>query len=166
MTPQAIARLAVTLTAVAATVACTESPVEPSADARIEGPISLARTAPVLGQYDIEFEWDGELAVIGHVRDANGGAPTGGSVTFQYCSLKGVRTNDITQPDEAPSSACADGSGRWRTLLRGSLNEAGDFGMNFGVVSVVTVIGFRMSYSPQGSGIAAASVIEDWYRPL
>jgi hypothetical protein len=28
------------------------------------------------------------------------------------------------------------------------------------------VIGFRLSYSPQGSGIAAASVIEDWYRPL
>ena len=166
MAPQTIARLAVILTAVAVTMACTESAVEPSADARIEEPISLARTAPVLGQYDIEFQWNGELAVIAHVRDANGGAPTGGSVTFQYCSLKGVPTGDITQPDEAPASACEDGSGRWRSLLRGKLNEAGDFGMNFGVVSVVTVIGFRMSYSPQGSGIAAASIIEDWYRPL
>ena len=78
MFPQTIARLAVTLTAAAVTVACTESAVEPSADARIEEPISLARIAPVPGQYDIEFQWDGELAVIAHVRDANGSAPTGG----------------------------------------------------------------------------------------
>ena len=37
-------------------------------------------------------------------------------MVFQYCSYKGLPPNDITQPDEAPSSACADGSGRWRNL--------------------------------------------------
>ena len=158
-------RLALALLAAAASVACTESAVEPSAEA-LGSAAPLARTPPVLGEYDIEFQWNGELVLIAHVRDANGAAPTGGSVTFQYCSLKGVPPGDITQPDEAPASACADGSGRWRNLVRGSLDESGDFSMNFGVVSVVTVIGFRLSYSPQGSGIAASSVIEDWYRPL
>jgi hypothetical protein len=150
----------------AASVACTESAVEPSAPDASAGPTSLARTQPVLGQYDIEFRWSGELAVIAHVRDASGAAPTGGSVTFQYCSLKGLPTNDITQPDEAPASACTDGSGRWRSLLKMRLNQFGDAGMNFGSVSVVTVIGFRVVYAPEGSGVAASSVVEDWYRPL
>lgn len=164
MTRHAVVRLAVMLTA-AASVACTDSAVEPSAEPT-ERSTPLARKTPALGQYDIEFRWSGELAVIAHVRDASGAAPTGGSVTFQYCSLKGLPTNDITRPDEAPASACADGSGRWRSLLKMSLNQFGDAGMNFGSVSVVTVIGFRVVYAPEGSNVAASSVVEDWYRPL
>jgi hypothetical protein len=166
MTHQAVGRCALILLTAVASVACAESAVAPSAAERVESPTTLARPQAEPGQYDIEFLWNGELVIIAHVRDASGAAPTGGSVTIQYCSLKGLPPGDITQPDEAPSSACGDGSGRWRNVIRGSLDESGDFGVNFGVVSVVTVIGFRVVYSPQGSNVAAGSVIEDWYRPL
>lgn len=166
MTHHAIARLAITVLAGAASVACNEAVVAPDTADGMESPTALARPQQAPGQYDIEFRWSGELAVIAHVRDAEGAAPTGGSVTFQYCSLKGLPPGDITQPDEAPASACADGSGRWRNLLRANLDDSGDVGMGFGVVSVVTVIGFRITYSPQGSNVAAGSAIADWYRPL
>ena len=51
--------------------------------------------------------------------------PEGGTVVIQYCSF-GPPTNDITQPDEAPSSACADHSGHWATLTRLTLDPSGD----------------------------------------
>ena len=167
MTYPAIARFVVAVLPAAALVACSEqSPVAPSAAADgIERPIALAQAA--LGQYDLEFVWSGTaLTLLAHIKDANGVAATGGSVVFQYCSLRGVPTDDITQPDESPASVCADRSGRWVTLVRAPLNASGTAGYSFGPVTVVTVIGFRAKYSPQGSGIASQTLEEDWFRPL
>ena len=121
---------------------------------------------PVQGQYDLEFLWSGtELTIIAHVRDAAGAAPDGGTVVIEYCSL-GPPTNDITQPDEAPSSACADHSGHWAALTRLSLDSSGDASLDFGPVRVVTVIGFRLRYVGSGSGVENATRVEDWFRPL
>ena len=149
-----------------AVVACSDqSPVGPGTEPdRADGPVLLAQ--PATGEYDLEFLWSGTaLTIVAHVRAAGGGAPGGGTVVFQYCSL-GQPTDDITQPDEAPISACADHSGHWVTLARGSLNAAGDASLSFGPVTVVTVIGFRLRYTGQGSGVENATIEEDWFRPL
>jgi len=121
---------------------------------------------PVPGSYDLDFLWNGlELVLLAHVEDAEGAPATGGAVTFQYCSYKGLPPNDITQPDEAPSSACADGSGTWATLARVPVDASGNAGLNFGAVTVVNVIGFRYRYIGQGSGIANSTIEpEDWTR--
>ena len=109
---------------------------------------------PVEGTYELGFFFDGELVLNAHVEDEFENPAPGGSVVFQYCSLKGI-PNDITQPDEAPSSACADGSGHWATVGKVSVDSAtGDAFLNFGIVSFVEVIGFRYRYIGQGSGIA------------
>jgi len=160
-----IVRLLV-ITLPAAIAACSEqTPVAlGTAPERIERAVVLAQ--PATGLYDLDFSWSGtELTLVAHVRDASGSAPDGGTVTFQYCSY-GQPTNDITQPDEAPSSACADRDARWVTLARVPLNASGDAALPFGPVSVVTVIGFRIRYTAQGSGVENESVVEDWYRPL
>jgi hypothetical protein len=123
-------------------------------------------SAPEPGSYDLGFLWNGiELTLLAHVEDAAGTPATGGAVVFQYCSYKGLPPNDITQPDEAPSSACADGSGTWVTLARVVVNGSGDAALNFGAITVVNVIGFRYRYVGQGSGIAnGTSEPEDWTR--
>jgi hypothetical protein len=122
---------------------------------------------PVLGSYDLEFLWSGtELTIVAHVRDAEGGAPDGGRIVIQYCSYNGFPTDDIEQPDEAPSSACADRTAHWVTLAVGRLDPNGNASLDFGRVTVVTVIGFRLQYFGQGSGIQNKSIVEDWYRPL
>jgi hypothetical protein len=36
----------------------------------------------------------------------------------------------------------------------------------FGTVSVVTVIGFRLRFTGEGSGVQNYTLVEDWYRPL
>ncbi|HET8944915.1 MAG TPA: hypothetical protein VFO59_09060 [Dehalococcoidia bacterium] len=144
-----------------ASVACSDS--SPLAPAAAE-PSLLSQ--PVPGSYDLDFQWNGvELILLAHVEDASSTPATGGAVVFQYCSYKGVPPNDITQPDEAPSSACADGSGTWATLARVGVNASGDAALNFGAISVVNVIGFRYRYIGQGSGIAnAITDPEDWTR--
>ena len=118
-----------------------------------------------VGNYGLSFivNLAGELVLVAHVTDSQGAVATDGVVTFEYCSLGG-RANDITQPDEAPKSACADGSGRWRRLDRALITQNGNASLFFGVVQVVPVIGFRYTYS-QGSEIADW-VIEpmDWVR--
>lgn len=116
------------------------------------------------GSYDLNFLWNGELVLWAHIEGASGDA-TDGVVVFQYCSYRGLPPNDITQPDEAPSSACADGSGRWRNLTaRVEVDTNGDAFLNFGLVQVVNVIGFRYAYS-RGSVIAnAVTDPEDWIR--
>ena len=116
------------------------------------------------GTYDLDFLWNGELVLWAHIEGASGDA-TDGVVVFQYCSYRGLPPNDIAQPDEAPSSACADGSGRWRNLTaRVEVDANGDAFYNFGAVQVVTVIGFRYSYS-RGSVIEnAVTDPEDWFR--
>jgi len=120
------------------------------------GTSSAAPPSKVVGTYDISFYFDDELILRAHVEDGQGNVATDGVVVFQYCSLKGLPSNDITQPDEAPSSACADGTGRWRNLnARIQVNADGDAFLNFGIVEVVSVIGFRYKYS-------RGSEIEDW----
>ena len=117
------------------------------------------------GTYELNFLWNGELILWAHIESAAGDAPDG-VVVFQYCSYRGLPPNDITQPDEAPSSACADGSGRWRNLnARVAVDTNGDAFLNFGVIQVVNTIGFRYSYS-RGSVVANGGADpEDWIRP-
>ncbi|WP_310053126.1 hypothetical protein [Agrilutibacter niabensis] len=121
---------------------------------------------PVTGFYGLTFVFDGELVLRAHVEDGSGHPAQGGTVTFQYCSLKGIPSNDITQPDEAPSSACANGSGTWATLGRVPVNpETGDALLDFGLVSVVNTIGFRYRYVGQGTGIQNKLIDPvDWNR--
>jgi hypothetical protein len=165
MTYNTVSRLVARVVPAATLIACSApSPVAPLSRDHVDDAIQLSQPAP--GQYDLEFSWSGtQLTVIGHVRDAGNAAPGGGTVSLQYCSY-GQPTNDITQPDEAPVSACADHTGHWVTLARGGLDSFGDFTLPFGPVTVVTVIGFRLVYVGQGSGVQNGSVAEDWYRPL
>lgn len=164
MSRRAFARFATTLSVVALGACSDQSLVAPATLERAESPPRFAQPQP--GQYDLEFLWSGTaLTIVVHARTAGGGAPDGGTATVQYCSL-GPPTDDITQPDEAASSACEDHSGHWVTRYRTPLNASGDAYLNFGSVSVVTVIGFRLRYSGEGSGVENGTVIEDWYRPL
>jgi hypothetical protein len=87
-----------------------------------------------------------------------------GVVVFDYCSYKGIPRYDITQPDEAPSSACADGSGKWVRVSTPVPVSNGHALLNFGDVLVVNVIGFRYKYS-RGTEIANSLVGPvDWIR--
>jgi len=133
-------------------------------------PATAARPADkVAGVYDLSFFVNevGELILRAHIARADDPdvPATDGVVVFQYCSLVGVPHNDITQPDEAASSACADGSGHWLNLrARVPVRSDGDALLDFGLVRVVTVIGFRYKYSG-GSEIAdAVTDPEDWFR--
>jgi hypothetical protein len=120
----------------------------------------------VAGFYQLSFSFDGELTVTAHVEAlASGEAADGGAITFQYCSLKGVPRFDPTQPDEAASSACADRSGKWVTLIRVPIDPTtGNASLGFGTVETVNIIGFRARYTSQNSGIASGQVIADWIR--
>lgn len=171
----------------------TPSPVSPSAtgDASSSSapPSAPGRTSVTLstpssaapgeaGSYDLMFFDNGqevttlpvcqpstcpELVLRAHVEGSSGPAQRG-SVTFQYCSYKGGPRNDLSRPDEAPSSACEiDGTGRWASLLTLKINVNGDASMTFGFVTIPRTVGFRIRYSPQGSGIAGgASLPEDF----
>lgn len=118
-----------------------------------------------VGTYELHFYFDDELILRAHIADAEGNPATDGVVVFQYCSYKGLPKGDITQPDEAPSSACADGSARWLNLrARVEVTTVGDALLNFGLVQVVNVIGFRYKYS-HGSEIAdRVTEPVDWIR--
>ena len=126
-----------------------------------------ARPQKEVGVYELEFAVNtgGALILQAHIEDTSGDPAMDGKVIFQYCSYKGLPTNDISQPDEAPSSACADGTGRWRNLnARVPVTNNGDAFLYFGGVSVVTVIGFRYTYSG-GTQIADwVTEPEDWFR--
>jgi hypothetical protein len=171
----------------------TSSPVSPSAT-NDAPPISASPSAPgrtsvalstpanaapgVAGSYELSFFSDGqevttlrvcqpstcpELDLRAHV-EGNSGPAQRGSVTFQYCSYRGGPPNDLSRPDEAPSSACEiDGTGRWTSLLSLKIDASGNAAMTFGYVSIPRTIGFRIRYSPQGGGIASgASLAEDF----
>ena len=118
----------------------------------------IVPTLPVCGPSSCQ-----ELTLRAHVESSFGPAELG-AVTFQYCSLKGGPRNDISRPDEAPSSACeVDGTGRWANLLSMKVNESGDASMNFGFVRLPRTVGFRFRYSPQGGDIAGGvSPAEDF----
>ena len=99
-----------------------------------------------------------ELVLRAHVTDSAGQPAQRGSVTFQYCSLKGLPTNDITRADEAPMSECASGAARWRNLLSTPVNASGEAAMGFGFVRIPRIIGFRFKYDG-GRTIGIASGI-------
>ena len=171
----------------------TSSPVSPSATGEsptsLAPPSAPSRTSVTLstpssaapgvpGSYDLSFFSNGqevttlpvcqpstcpELILRAHVEGSSGPAQRG-TVTFQYCSYKGGPPNDLNRPDEAPSSACEiDGTARWTTLLTLKIDVNGDASMNFGYVTIPRTVGFRIRYSPQGSGIASgASLPEDF----
>ncbi len=96
-----------------------------------------------------------ELILGAHVESAAGAPAQSGIVTFQYCSYKGLPPNDITRADEAPSSACANGSATWANLTNVPVNTSGNAYMDFGIVMIPRTIGFRFKYSGQKSGIAS-----------
>jgi hypothetical protein len=96
-----------------------------------------------------------EAVLKAHVDNCAGNAAQGGSVTFQYCSLKGGPPNDIARADEAPSAACATGDASWARVGTVQVNASGDALINFGLVSIPRTIGFRFKYQPQGSSIAS-----------
>ena len=95
-----------------------------------------------------------DLILGAHVANGAGTAATQGSVTFQYCSFKGLPPNDITRADEAPSSACDNGTATWKNLVTVKVNGSGDAFMDFGIVQIPRTVGFRFRYAGQGSGIA------------
>jgi len=148
-----LARLSFAVLAAFAFVACSDqSPVAPGATPDAVQPLT-ALAPGVPGLYELTFFLNGELVLTAHVEALVSGEPAdGGAVTFQYCSYKGRPKNDITQPDEAPSSACEDGSATWVTLRRVRIERAtGDASLNFGTVSVVNIIGFRGHYVSQNT---------------
>jgi hypothetical protein len=80
-------------------------------------------------------------------------------VTFQYCSYRGLPPHDITRADEAPSSACADGSATWKNLLSLSVNASGNAFMDFGIVRIPRTIGFRFKFTARhGAGDIASGM--------
>jgi hypothetical protein len=145
-----------------ALLACSDqSPVAPTST---DLPV-FVRTAAASGSFQLSFFANGlqpvsslpvfqELILGAHIADGSGAPARGGSVTFQYCSLKGGPPNDISRADEAPSAACATRDASWANLTSVPVNAAGDAYMNFGFVSIPRTVGFRIKYTGQGSGIA------------
>jgi len=97
-----------------------------------------------------------ELVLGAHVDDGAGNPAQSGSVTFQYCSYKGLPPQDITRADEAPSSACADGSASWQSLPSNlSVDASGNAYLDFGAVRIPRTVGFRFKYTSQHSNVAS-----------
>jgi hypothetical protein len=146
-------------------VACSgRSPVEPSTPPGQTPPIQI-----VPGSYQLVFLRSGpnglepvsslpfleELLLRAQVKDNSGNPAKTGTVIFEYCSLNGYPKDDITQIDEAPIEACADGRATWTPLVTIGVNQSGEATMNFGFVRVTPVIGFRFRYLNSGGGIAS-----------
>ena len=120
----------------------------------------------VEGVYTLSFAYGVEgLVLIGHVEDLSGNPATDGFVKLQYCVFKGTPEPEFAC---APSSACLDGSGVWRTLRFGRgipVLPNGDALGSFGLVPLeLNTIGFRGTYT-RGSEIEDG-IIEpiDWIR--
>jgi len=157
--------------------ACADrSPVAPNVPVDAAGDVS-ARPSETPGRYELSFYDDriggwvpvsslpvlsDELILAAHVTTDSGIAATSGSVTFEYCSYKGLPPNDITRADEAPLEACANGSANWARLTAIGLSGPGcpQLGpgyacMDFGIVHLPRKIGFRFRFSGQKSGVAS-----------
>ena len=156
---------AVIVGAVSLSACSDQSPV--TAPATIDLSADLGKVVSVPGSYELSFWNNGqpvstlptggpELVLKAHVQQGVSGAPAqGGSVTFQYCSLKSGPSNDITRADELPSSECeSGGTGSWARLRTVDVNTSGDALMGFGFVTIPRTIGFRFRYSGRRSGIA------------
>jgi hypothetical protein len=155
-----------------ALVACSgRSPVEPGTSPGQSPPGQSPPGQIVSGSYQLAFFKNGpsglesvsslpfgqELILRAHVEDSSGLPAKAGTVIFEYCSLNGFPKDDITQIDEAPIEACANGSATWTPLVTIGVNGSGEALMNFGFVRVTPVIGFRFRYLDQGSGIASGT---------
>lgn len=163
-----VARRIVTVLGAGALAACLDrSPVSPAAaDDPVEALSRASQSAA--GSYELSFYktasgvlepvaslpvLSAELILGAHIQDQLGVPATQGTVTFQYCSLKRRPPNDITRADEAPSAKCADGSASWANLGSVSVNASGNAYLNFGIVRIPRVVGFRCKYSSQGGSI-------------
>jgi len=155
--------------AAAAIMACAgDSPVSPEGLASPPSALSRQSSQGEAGIYQLSFYTSGlvpvttlvagsgaELILGALVTDAAGAPAQGGSVTFQYCSLKGLPPHDITRADEAPSSACASGDGSWTRLTTVPVNAVGHAYMDFGIVMLPRTIGFRFAYARKGGGVSS-----------
>jgi len=119
--------------AFAITACAGDSPVSPEGLAAAQSALSRQSSQVNPGIYQLSFYTNGlvpattlvagggaELILGALVTDVAGAPAQGGSVTFQYCSLKGLPPHDITRADEAPSSACASGDGDWASRCFGT----------------------------------------------
>ena len=132
-----------------------ESPVAPGITSDAVPYSSAKAQAAVPGSYELSFFFSGpELILKAHVADAVSGAPaSGGTVTFQYCSLKGGPT---LQMKPLPSAECeSGGSGTWARLARITVNASGDAFVDFGIAPSIATVGFRFLYSGERGGIAS-----------
>jgi hypothetical protein len=169
MLGQNIARRIVALLGASAVVACPgQSPV--SFDAADDPVASLPPLSQAgAGSYQLSFFKNGpsglepvsslpvlsdELILGVHVADQFGIPAQRGAVIVQYCSLKALPPNDINRADEAPSQNCEDGSATWANLGSASVDASGNAYLDFGVVMIPRVVGFRCRYLGQGSAIA------------
>jgi len=154
--------------ALAITACAGDSPVSPDGLAASSSALSRQGSQFSSGIYQLSFYTNGlvpvttlvaggsgELILGALVTDAAGAPAQGGSVTFQYCSLKGFPPNDITRADEAPSSACASGSGDWARLTTVPVDASGHAYMDFGIVMLPRTIGFRFAYTRKGSAVSS-----------
>ena len=170
MSHRNLASLGFAVIAAIAAVACSvERPAAPYATVDVDLPVS-ARASAAAGSYQLSFVTNGlqpvstlpvsggELILKAHVADAATGLPaTGGTVAFEYCSLKRRPPNDITRADEAPLEACASGDASWARLGSMGVNTSGDAYLNFGIVRVPRTVGFRFRYAGQRGGLASGS---------
>lgn len=173
MAPSNLRSLALSLgLAVGALAGCSdESSLAPVTLSDLDDPASLSR--PASGSYELSFVSGGqevstlpvctpsacpELGLKATVEDAAGAPAESGTVTFQYCSLRGLPPNDIERADEAPKEACESGEGTWRSLgsvkvilLDGSPHFPP---LSFGAVLIPRTVGFRFRYTGGGRDIA------------
>ena len=154
--------------AFAITACAGDSPVSPEGLAAAQSALSRQSSQVNPGIYQLSFYTNGlvpattlvagggaELILGALVIDAAGAPAQGGSVTFQYCSLKGFPPNDITRADEAPSSACASGDGSWARLTTVPVDASGHAYMDFGIVMLPRTIGFRFAYTRKGGAVSS-----------
>jgi hypothetical protein len=124
----------------------------------VDGVLEPVSTLPVCTQSGCK-----ELILKAHVEDSSGFPAESGLVTFQYCSLKGLPSNDISRPDEAPKAACETRAAGWANLASFQVNESGDAYVNFGIVLIPRTVGFRFRYT--GGDVArgvSAPMDFDW----
>ena len=147
-------------------VACSRDlPSAPSPAALTDD--AAARPGTLLGEYVLSFVDDAhqpvaQLPVCGpslvlqaHVKAVGAGTPAqAGTVLFEYCSFGGV-PNDLTRPDEAPSSVCVSGEGRWRRLGTQGVDGSGNAYWSFGVVQIPRTVGFRFSFQQKSGDIVS-----------
>jgi hypothetical protein len=160
------------LSGAGALVACSDqSPVSPDAVRAPSEALDLrSQSAP--GTYDLDFYkltqtglekvsslpvLSDELVLGALIKDGAGSPAQGGSVTFQYCSLKGAPPNDINNVDEAPLQACANGTAQWAFLGTAPVDATGNAYLTFGIVQIPRVVGFRCRYAGKGTGIAGGN---------